>query len=236
MRSIRALPFPRPDERWIAFLIALALQISFLLLLIQAIEKAGPAHQALAREFTLVLRQISLPARPASPTSGGHGSVRPHIAPPAAMPSVPQAIPLVPPSALQGFGQALNDCAPENYAGLPDDKKALCARPGQGVVVREAPDLMGTPSTVKDAARWANALAHEQSPPWLPCSVAVRGPFGSGPGFDLACLVEAFAAGTLTDPMSWPTYRVKQLQPEDFYKIEQAYDDWHAAHGKAPAQ
>jgi hypothetical protein len=43
--------------------------------------------------------------------------------------------------------------------------------------------------------------------------------------------VKAFANGTLTDPASWPTYEVKQLQPEDFYKIQQAYDDWHKAHG-----
>jgi hypothetical protein len=36
--------------------------------------------------------------------------------------------------------------------------------------------------------------------------------------------------------MAWPTYETKQLQPEDFYKIEQAYDEWHAAHAKAAAK
>jgi hypothetical protein len=36
------------------------------------------------------------------------------------------------------------------------------------------------------------------------------------------------ADGTWTDfgdPRTWPHYAVKQLAPEDFYKIEKEYDD-----------
>lgn len=247
MRSISTVP--QPGQRATAFLIALALQISFLLLLIQAIEKTRPLlPKPVAREFTLILPR--LPTRPARvpAVSGIPSTIRPQITPPFVIAPARQVLPIVPPSSLQGFGQALNDCAPENYANLPEDQKALCARPGEGVAVQQAPNLMGTPSHVKDEARWANVLAHEQSPPRLPCSGAVHNeanlPGGgetlrTGVGFDtwsinFACLAEAFADGSLGDPMTWSTYQVKQWQPEDFYKIEQTYDDWHAAHSKAP--
>ncbi len=154
----------------------------------------------------------------------------------------------MPPSALQGFGQALNDCAPENYANLGEDEKAKCARPGEGVAIQQAPDLMGTPSQVKNPARWANALAHEQSAPWLPCTTALHNFAGvngetmrTGLAMDAwlidpLCLARKFADGTLADPMTWPTYETKRLQPEDFTTIEQAYNEWHAAHAKAPGK
>jgi len=36
------------------------------------------------------------------------------------------------------------------------------------------------------------------------------------------------------DPRTWPVYQTGQLPPEDFYKIEQAYTQWHKDHpGKA---
>ena len=236
MHPVRALPIPRPGQRALALFIALALQISFLFLLAEAVLKPSPMVRQLARELTLTLPKLPVrrPApAPSSAARGVPGIIRPEVTPPASVSPPASALPIVPPSALQGFGQALNNCAPENYANLPEDQKALCTRPGQGVAVQSTPNLMGVPSQVKDPARWANALAHEQSPPWLPCSIAVRTQFGSGPGFDLACLAEEFAAGILTDPMTWPTYETKQLQPEDFYKIQQAYDDWHNAHAKA---
>jgi len=66
--------------------------------------------------------------------------------------------------------------------------------------------------------------------------VSQFGPGGPAPAFDIGCLVKKFADHTLDDPMTWPSYETKQLQPEDFYKIQQAYDEWHAAHAKAPAR
>lgn len=212
-----------------ALSIALALQITFLLLLIQAIEKTRPTlRSSFSRELTLILPRPT-PARPAF-NLGPFGIptiIRPNVAPPMVIAPAPQAIPLVPPSSLQGFGQALNDCAPQNYANLPEVKKALCARPGEGVVVEQAPNLMGSPSAVKDEAHWQAELARKQSPALLPCN-----------GFlNVACLLGKIADGSLTDygdPRTWPNYAIKQLQPEDFYRIEQTYNEWHAAHGKAP--
>ena len=224
------------SERAASTAAALLLQALFLLLLLQALNVA-PAHKELARELTLFLPRLpspltAPPSRSAPQAPGIQSTVRPLvISPPSS-----SAIPLVPPSSLQGFGQALNDCAPQNYANLNEDEKAKCTRPGQGVAVQQAPDLMGVPSQVKDPARWANALAHEQSAPWLPCTMAIHTYFGSGPAFDPICLAKAFADGTMSDPMTWPTYETKRLQPEDFFTIEQAYNDWHAVHAKTPAK
>lgn len=117
----------------------------------------------------------------------------------------------------------MNNCAPQDYANLPEDQKALCTRPGQGVAVQSAPNLMGVPSAVKDEAHWQAELARKQSPALLPCN-----------GFlNVACVLGKIADGTLADygdPRTWPNYAVKQLTPEDFYKIEKQYDDWRAAH------
>jgi len=217
---------------------ALLLQAGFLLLLLQAVQ-LSPIRKELSREVTLTF--LPLPAvwaRPATQASPGIPSlVRPQVAP--LTPPASSVIPAVPPGAIAGFGQALNDCAPENYENLSPDQKAHCVRPGQGVAVQEAPNLMGTPSEVKDQARWANALAHEKSPPWLPCTSVIAPEFGPGyraSAFDPACLVKEFADGKLTDPMSWPTYETQQFKTEDFYKIEQTYKDWHAEHAKAAAE
>ena len=91
--------------------------------------------------------------------------IRPEVSLPIQAPSASsKVIPIVPPGAIQGFGQALNNCAPENYANLPEDQKALCTRPGAGVAVQQAPNLpWASGRMVKDqAARWASALAHER--------------------------------------------------------------------------
>ena len=87
---------------------------------------------------------------------------------------------------------------------------------------------MGTPSNVEDETRWASALKHEQSAPWLPCTKTVHNRPGyndtltTGVLFDTAsvdfvCLAQNFASGTLTDPMTWPT-------------AEKEYDDWYKDH------
>ncbi|HEX4106322.1 MAG TPA: hypothetical protein VHX92_08840 [Rhizomicrobium sp.] len=213
-------------QRTFALLIALALQISFLLLLAQAVLKPSLVVRQLARELTLTLHPLPMPRLPA-PTRAVAPQItviRPDVTAPAQAPSSSSVIPIVPLGALQGFGQALNNCAPENYANLPEDKKALCSRPGAGVAVQQAPNLMGVPSHVKDEAHWQAELGHEQSATLLPC----------GGFLNIACLLGKIADGTLSDygdPRTWPTYETKQLQPEDFYKIQQAYDDWHKAHG-----
>jgi hypothetical protein len=120
-------------------------------------------------------------------------------------------------------GRRLNNCAPENYANLPEDQRAKCQHPGAGVAIQQLPNLMGSPSHVKDEAHWQTELARKQSPTLLPC----------GGFINVACLLGKIADGTWTDygdPRTWPNYAVKQLAPEDFYKIEKEYDDCHKDH------
>lgn len=82
---------------------------------------------------------------------------------------------------------------------------------------------MGSPSHVKDEVHWQAELARKQSPALLPCN-----------GFlNVACFLGKIADGTWTDygdPRTWPNYAVKQLPPEDFYKIEKEYDVWNRDH------
>jgi hypothetical protein len=222
LRSIRAPRVPALGQRTLALLIALALQISFLFLLAQTVLEPSLAVHQLARELTLTLRRLPMTRLQAPPRQARAAPqisvIRPEVTPPIQAPSTSSVIPIIPPGAIQGFGQALNDCAPQNYANLPEDQKAKCTRPGAGVAMQQAPNLMGVPSQVKDEAHWQAELAREQSPALLPC----------GSFINVACLLGKIADGTWTDfgdPRTWPHYAVKQLAPEDFYKIEKEYDD-----------
>jgi hypothetical protein len=58
------------------------------------------------------------------------------------------------PEALRGFGEALNGCAPERYADLALAQKARCGKPGEGLAVKNAPNLMGEKSQVKNGLYW----------------------------------------------------------------------------------
>jgi hypothetical protein len=114
-------------------------------------------------------------------------------------------------------------CAPETYASLPPDERARCPKPAEGLALQRDPDLMGTRSHVKDEAHWRQEWARVHSPGLLPC----------GGLLDLMCVLGKIMDGSLDDygdPSKWPVYEVKQLPPEDFYKIKQAYDQWHKDH------
>jgi hypothetical protein len=55
---------------------------------------------------------------------------------------------------LKGFGEALNDCAPERYASLPPEKKVRCPHPGEGMA-QQGVELDLTPKVhAKDEALW----------------------------------------------------------------------------------
>jgi hypothetical protein len=85
---------------------------------------------------------------------------------------------------------------------------------------------MGSPSHVKDEAHWQDEWAREQSPPLLPC----------GGFINVLCFLGKIADGSwrdFGDPSTWPHYAVKQLAPEDFYKIEKQYDAWNKDHSTA---
>jgi len=131
------------------FAAAVALQAVFVLTLIWSLPGLRPAIPVRETILRLIER------RPAPPPKVI--DARP---PPAAIPApVPETAPAppgiaAPPDALRGFGEALNGCAPENYASLTPEMRARCARPGEGLVVRTAPDLMGEKSHAKDEAYW----------------------------------------------------------------------------------
>ncbi len=213
-----------------AIVLTLCLQAGLLALLIHSLRQGISPSVPVMRETYLRLPRLIEPRRAPS-TIDARGNPRP--VPPVFVPPAWQAPPSTgtPPVAgtapdIQGFGQALNSCAPENFANLTKEQRARCLHPGAGLVVRQAPPLMGTRSQVKDEAHWREELAREQSPTLLPC-------LG---GLDVMCLLRKIATNSMsdfTDPRSWPRYQVEQIPPEDFYRIEKAYDEWHEAHPDA---
>jgi len=143
-----------------------------------------------------------------------------------ALPSGPSA------SDLQAFGRALFGCAPEHYAELSPEDRAHCVKPGEGLAL-QPPDLLGGPSHVKNNARWANALAHKQSPLLLPGS----SPTSFGPGAAIALLGAvlggsiADASSAFRDPEKWPSYvDPATLMPKDLHDQERVYDAFHKDH------
>src|SRR6185437_8679397 len=173
--------------------LALLVQAGFLLLVL-----LSPSHSTrpagLARETLLFFPPLAVPA---PSTIDARGPRRKRIPPSGTLAAAPiasppvAASPLAPPSGLAGFGQALFGCAPEQYADLTPDRRAHCPKPGEGLANNEQPDLMGTPSHVKDNARWANAMAHKQVLPMLP----------GGMLFPLVAL-GAVLDGSITEPHS----------------------------------
>jgi hypothetical protein len=212
-------------ERGASLLAALLLQGGFILILMASLPVLRPPIN-LARELTLFLPRPT----PAQPRSGPASlQAAPVIITPGLRQPLEQTAPGVLSTAptsipgLQNFGQALNGCAPEQYAGLTAEQQVHCPRPGAGVAIQELPNLMGGPSHVKDEAHWRDEWAREQSPALLPC----------GGFINVMCLLGKIADGSLGDygdPSRWPHYAVKQLASEDFYKVEQAYDTWDKAH------
>lgn len=72
-------------------------------------------------------------------------------------------------AALQGFGSALANCAPENLVNLNADERAACAR--SGLALRDnGPDFRDHTDRSKDAALWARRRARKNAPALLPCA------------------------------------------------------------------
>lgn len=213
--------------------LALLVQAGFLLLvLLSPSRSTGPASEA--RETLLFFPP---PPVPAPSTIDARGPRRKRIAPSATFPIPPiaspplAASPLAPPSDLAGFGQALFGCAPEQYADLTPDQRARCPKPGAGLANKEQPDLMGTPSHVKENARWANAMAHKQVLPMLPGGMLF-------PLVALGAVLDGSIAqphSTFRDPDQWPDERdPRQFMPHDLNEQEHIYDAWQKDHPIAP--
>jgi hypothetical protein len=212
-----------PAPRLVSFCLALIIQAGFAVILIWSrpvFVKTAPGHT----ELMMVLP----PLTPIAPEPAARASRS--MPPPASAMKIPaprNISPEAPPplSAIQGFGQALNGCAPESYDKLPPEQRAACANRTQGTasLVPREPDLRGRPSRVKNEAIWQAELARAHSPALMPCMG----------GLDVMCVLMKMADGSLSDfgdPKTWPIYQTKQLPPEDFYKIEQAYAEWHKDH------
>jgi len=168
-----------------------------------------------ARETALFLAPPPLPGPRTIDARGGapEGPAPSRAAPIPFLPvpffPVPQPVPQ---ADLRAFGGALFGCAPEHYADLPPEERAHCPKPGEGLAANPPPDLLnGDRSYVKNNARWANALAHEQSQLLLP----------GGFEFPLA-LLGAVLDGSVADPTSafrdpekWPVYESGPTPPRE---------------------
>jgi len=182
--------------------VALALLVQALFLWALLFATVRHSERIIGRETILTLHPTPRAEPDTIDARGGIG-VRPapgRVAPVPFSP-VPQSVPQ---GDLRAFGQALRDCAPENYANLPPDERQHCPKPGEGLALNPPPTLPGEErSHVKGNARWANALAHKQSPILLP----------GGIFFPLATL-GAILDGSITerssafrDPQQWGTYK-----------------------------
>jgi len=220
------------------------LQGASLALLVQATLVAGaflsltrPAliQHPVQRETTLWLRDLPSVATPpktidARPPLPRRVPMAPNIKP--REDSLPASPPGPAASDLQAFGRALFGCAPEHYAELSPEDRAHCPKPGEGLAY-QPPDLLGGQSHVKQNARWANALAHKQSPLLLPGSSPTSFGFGSA-----IALVGAILGGSIADsssafrdPEKWASYVDSgALMPRDLHDQEREYDAFRRDH------
>ena len=217
----------RRVERFGGAILALAMQAGFLALLILS-RPHFVQNQLASRELTFILPRLEpvpapLPLRTA-PLFAPTPAV-PLPPPVTALPAAPlpqmRALPATPD--LRALEQSLFGCRLDLWSNLSAEQRARCPRPGEGVAIQEAPNLMGTRSHVKDEAHWEEEWAREKSPALLPCGGFVN----------VLCLLGKIADGSLSDygdPKTWPHYEVQQLSKEDFNKVEQAYDAWNKAH------
>jgi len=134
------------------------------------------------RLLEMIIRTSKAPA-PTTTTQRQKTTVP--VAPQQRPPSV--TAPLVPPMAapdLQGFGRALQDCAPENLSNLAQDERMRC--PG----LPHRPDanlLTEPPSHVKDPAMRAAEMGAKNAQPRIPCTYVIQTP---GPGGGVVPMVD----------------------------------------------
>ena len=220
----------RTQSRITAGFLALVMQAGLLALLIFS-HAAQVARDRFEPEAIFLLpplpRIIAPPAPPAAGRPLPRRPVPDIVAPQSPAAPLYNAVP-APPSAeiLRNLGRGLFGCSIENWSALSREQQAHCTRPGEGFAIQSAPNLLGTPSHVKDEAHWQAEWAREQSPALLPCGGFV----------DVLCLIGKIANGSLSDygdPKTWPSYAVKPLSKEELYKLEQTYQQWHKDHPQA---
>ncbi len=156
---MRPSPAPARSSRTAGAAGALLLQGGFVLLFLYSMPQFSHPIEV-GREMIFVLHRPPPPApvlpKPESAPPPPGALPLPGPAPPMLAPVLPQ-IPALNAPALpdwKGFGEALNDCAPEKYANLPPEQKAHCPKPGAGVAIQELPKLLGPLPQAKDEASW----------------------------------------------------------------------------------
>jgi hypothetical protein len=169
----------RVADRLFGSVAALLLQAGFLFLLFQSVHLLTSRPQA-AREFTLILPRLApIPAQPAAPRAAR----APIIAVPGPAEPLPPAPPAAAPQAgLQGFGQSLFGCTPQNYLSMTPEQRSHCPRLGERVQRSDEEDLLTPKSHSKDAARWQEGIDERN---WMPTECA-----GAVPSVGY-CLAEA---------------------------------------------
>jgi hypothetical protein len=150
---------PTPGERARGAVLALLVQISFVLMIF--LSRPAPYRHTPAHETILLLHPLP---KTTSQTIDARGAA-PRRVTPAPIPVLPNIAqsPLAPPSGIAGFGHSLFGCAPEKYADLPPDEKAHCPKPGEGMAINQPPDLLTPPkSHAKDEALWLEEQAEKR--------------------------------------------------------------------------
>jgi hypothetical protein len=135
---------------------ALLLQAAFLFLFLYSMPEIRPVETA--REMVFVFHRALAPPPPLPAPA-------PQLTTPEPVPAMPS--PLFAPPALsappsfavpdlRGFGDMLNNCAPEIYSQLTPEKRALCPHPGgeAGIPGDDTGIEIAPRSHSKDAATW----------------------------------------------------------------------------------
>lgn len=167
--------------------VALLLQLALLLLLAQGVRviTATVAPQ----ELTLILPKLLKPTLGQRPPAQG-ASRRPIVVAPstAETPPAPPPSATPAPGALQGFGQSLFGCTPQDYGKLTAEERARC--PGAAVPDARAqtPEeaLMNPKSHSRDAKQWQEDLDERR--------FDASGCFSTTPALVVQCQIDAASA------------------------------------------
>ena len=162
---MRSAQTPARSSRLAGAAGALLLQGGFLFLFLASMPVFRPPVP-LERELAIIMPRLR--PVPAPPAPAGPGKEAVPVTPPLpTAPAPPFTAPLPPASALpglQGFGQALNNCAPEKYNNLTPQQRANCSRPGEGMPLEQGLNL-SVPHEAKDEATWQEIWDEKH---WMP--------------------------------------------------------------------
>lgn len=173
--------------------LAALLHLLLLALLLQTMTRA-PRPVAVPRET--ILRLLPLLAQPKAEKAAPAAVASPRL-PSRVRPLVPPPPAEATPS-IQGLGQSLFGCAPENLANLTPDQRAHCT--GGRLAAPDDSQLAQPKSHVKDPARRAAEMATKNTPGVIPCAVIMQAPAPYGgtavvPGFNPFCVLKGLSSG-----------------------------------------